>query len=104
MDKEHLHSLVKKLIAASKRLTEAARKFGENSLQAQEADAVYMAASAQFQRESYWERLLKQWFTSVTGSTASTTNAGWSYGKQNMFVAILKTKVLSSTGANENKL
>jgi len=56
MDKEHLHTLVKNLIAASKRLTEAARKFGENSLQAQEADAIYMAASAQFQRESYWER------------------------------------------------
>ena len=56
MDKEHLHSLVKNLIAASKDLTEAARKFGENSLQTQEADAIYMAASAKFQRESYWER------------------------------------------------
>lgn len=56
MDKEHLHSLVKNLIAASKNLTEAARTTGETSLQTQEADAVFMAASAEFQRESYWER------------------------------------------------
>ena len=56
MENEHLHSLIKDLIAASECVSEAARKFGETSLQAQEADAVYMAASAKFRKENHWER------------------------------------------------
>jgi hypothetical protein len=56
MDKDHLQRLIRKLIEASENLTDMVMIFGENSLQAQEADAIYMAASAQFQRENYWER------------------------------------------------
>lgn len=56
MDKDYLHSLVRKLIDASENLTDMVSVFGENSLQAQQADEIYMAASAKYMRESYWER------------------------------------------------
>ena len=56
MDNDHLHGLLKDLIAASKTLTEAAAKFGENSLRTQEADNAYMAANAAFQKENYWHK------------------------------------------------